>query len=311
MPVARAVSNSEIRNLVCRITECVWVHGVTVIQALILGIVQGLTEFLPISSSAHLVIIPWLFRWDEPGLAFDVALHLGTLTAILWFFAPDFARLVRAGFASIVERKIANQPERRIAWLLVLGTLPGVAVGILAESRIEAMFHRPDTPHSPQAMIAMAIAVALLGVALFLAERSARHLREIGEVSVRDTIIIGLAQALAIFPGVSRSGSTIAAGLALGFRREAAARFSFLLAAPIVAGAGLKSLWDICGEVRTGGISELDLVPFAVGFITAAVSGYLCIRVLLRYLQGHSTCIFVYYRWLLAAAIASVALARG
>ncbi len=283
----------------------------TVIQAVILGIVQGLTEFVPISSSAHLIIIPWLFHWDDPGLAFDVALHLGTLVALLWFFAADWVRLVRAGIASIIERKVGNDTDRRLAWLLIIGTIPGVIAGVLGESKIEELFHQPNAPHSPEAMTAMAIVIALLGVALFVAERMARHLRGLAQVSLKDTVVVGLAQALAIFPGVSRSGSTITAGLALGLQREAAARFSFLLAAPIVAGAGLKSLFNVYSELKTGVMAQSELVLFAIGFVAAAVSGYLCIKFLLRYLQKNSTDIFVYYRWLLAVLVIVVAFVRG
>ena len=283
----------------------------TAIQAVILGIVQGLTEFMPISSSAHLVIIPWVFGWDDPGLAFDVALHLGTLVALLWFFAADWARLVRAGIASIVERRIGDNSDRRLAWLLVIGSIPGGIAGALAESKIEELFHQPSSPHAPQAMIVMAIVIALLGAALLIAERVARHLRELDQVSLKDAIMIGFAQALAIFPGVSRSGSTITAGLALGFQREAAARFSFLLAAPIMVGAGLKSVLDVYSELKMGAMVQSELLPFAVGFVAAVISGYLCIKFLLQFLQRNSTDIFVYYRWLLAALLIILALGRG
>ncbi|MDP3879113.1 MAG: undecaprenyl-diphosphatase UppP [Dehalococcoidales bacterium] len=284
---------------------------VTVIQAVILGIVQGVTEFVPISSSAHLIIVPWLFHWNEPGIAFDVALHLGTLVALLWFFQADWRKLVRAGFASINERKIGADPERRLAWLLIIGTIPGIIVGMLAESTIEELFHQPGTPHSSQAIIIMAIVIALLGVVLFVAEWKARHIRNLFSIRLKDSVLIGLAQALAIFPGVSRSGSTITAGLALGLQREVAARYSFLLAAPIVVGAGVKSLFSIYGELKAGLMVQAELVMFAAGFIAAAISGYLCIKFLLRYLQKNSTNVFVYYRWLLAVLIIIVVLVRG
>ncbi len=283
----------------------------TVIQSVILAIVQGLTEFAPISSSAHLIIIPWLFHWNDPGVAFDVALHLGTLAALLWFFAADWVRLVRAGIASIIERRVGNDSIRRLAWLLIIGTIPGVIAGVLGESKIEELFHQPNTAHTAEAMTTMAIIIALMGAAMSVAERIARHLRGLAGVSLRDTIVIGLAQGLAIFPGVSRSGSTITAGLALGLQREAAARFSFLLAAPIVAGAGLKSLYQVYGELKTGAMAQTELFLFAIGFVAAAVSGYLCIKFLLCYLQKNSTDIFVYYRWLLAALVITVAFVRG
>jgi undecaprenyl-diphosphatase len=284
---------------------------VTLIQAIILGIVQGLTEFIPISSSAHLVIIPWLFRWDDPGLSFDVALHVGTLFALLLFFWSDWVRLVRAGVTSIIERKIGNDPDRRLAWFLVIGTIPGGLAGWLSESKIEELFHQPNTPNTAGAMIAMAIIIALLGIGLFLAERIAKHLRGLNQISLKDAVIIGLSQALSIFPGVSRSGSTITAGLAIGLQRDTAAHFSFLLSTPIILGAGLKSIFDIRSEIASGAMAQSDLLLFAVGFITAGVTGYLCIKFLLRFLKKHSTDIFVYYRWLLAILVTIVALVRG
>ena len=282
----------------------------TLIQAVILGIVQGLTEFVPISSSAHLIIIPWLFHWDDPSLAFDIALHLGTLVALLWYFAADWVRLFRAGISSIIEWKIGNDPDRKLAWLLIIGCIPGAIVGMLSESKIEELFHKPDTPHTATAMIVMAVIIILLGIALFVTERMARHQRRLDGLSFKDAVVIGLAQALAIFPGVSRSGSTITAGLASGFRREDAARFSFLLAAPIIVGAGLMGVFDVYTGLKTGAMAQSELILFAIGFIAAAVSGYLCIKFLLRFLQRNSTDIFVYYRWILAVLIIIVALAR-
>ncbi len=285
------------------------------LQAVILGIVQGLTEFIPISSSAHLILVPWFFGWQNQALtslSFDVALHLGTLLAVLWFFFTDWVRLFRAGWASLLERKIGADPDRRLAWLLVIGCIPGGIAGVLGESKIDQLFHQPDAPINPQAMIIMAVIIALLAAALFAAERLARHTREMKTITFRDSIWIGLAQALAIFPGVSRSGSTITAGLALGLKREAAARFSFLLSAPIIAGAGLKSLWDVYQQYQAGaGFSQTELLLFPVGFITAAVSGYFCVKYLLVFLQRHSANGFVYYRWALAILIVIVALARG
>jgi undecaprenyl-diphosphatase len=283
---------------------------VTLLQAIVLGIVQGLTEFIPISSSAHLIIVPWLFRWSDPGLAFDIALHLGTLVALLWFFWADWVRLIRAGVASIIERKIGNNSDRRLAWFIVIGTIPGGIAGFLGESKIEELFHQPNAPHTLEAMIAMAIIIVLLGAALFIAERIAQHLRGLNQITLNDAIVIGLSQALAIFPGVSRSGSTITAGLALGLQRETAARFSFLLSAPIMLGAGLKSLLDIHRELATGAMVQSDLLIFAIGFVVAAATGYLCVKFLLKFLQKNSTDIFVYYRWLLAILIIIIAFVR-
>ncbi len=287
---------------------------IPILQAILLGLVQGLTEFVPISSSAHLIVIPWLFGWTEPALeslTFDVALHLGTLFALLWYFAPEWVRLVRAALASLVERRIGEDLDRRLIWLIAVGSIPGAIFGILAESKIEELFHRPLVPIQPAAIIAMAVIIALLGAALFIAERAALHFRSMARLTLRDAIGIGLAQALAVFPGVSRSGSTITAGLAMGLERETAARFSFLLSAPIVAGAGLKSLFDAIAGFKAGTITSSELVLFPIGFVAAATSGYLCIKFLLRYLQNNSTDPFVYYRWALAGLIITVALFRG
>jgi undecaprenyl-diphosphatase len=287
---------------------------ITLLRAIFLGIIQGVTEFVPISSSAHLIIVPWLFQWDVPALtslSFDVALHMGTLLAVLWFFASDWVRLIRGGVLSIKERSIGADPDRRLAWLLVIGCIPGFIVGALAESRIESLFHRPNQPIEPAAMIVMAGVIALMGALLYLADHLARHLRTMLDLGFRDALLVGLSQAAAVFPGVSRSGATITAGLALGLKREDAARFSFLLSAPIIAGAGLKSLFDIVKNWQTGSMTRFDLLVFAAGFAAAALSGYLCIKYLLRFLTHHSTDLFVFYRWALALLIVVVALVRG
>jgi undecaprenyl-diphosphatase len=286
---------------------------ITLLQAIVLGIIQGVTEFIPVSSSAHLIIVPWLFGWNDPALTslpFDIALHMGTLLALLVFFARDWVRLIAAGIASIRERKIGDDPDRRMAWFVVIGTLPGAAAGILFESKIEALFHTPGIPIRAEAMITMALIIALLGGAMLLADRLARHVKDLKGMAFKDMLIIGFAQALAIFPGVSRSGSTITAGLGLGLKREAAAKFSFLLSAPIIAGAGLKSLLDVASELKSGALGASELVLFGVGLAAAAVSGYLCIRFLMNFLQKHTMTGFVYYRWGLAVLVAVVALVR-
>lgn len=284
-----------------------------ILKAIILGLVQGMTEFIPISSSAHLVIIPWMFGWDDPALEslpFDVALHLGTLVALLVFFAKDWTRIIRAGVVSVVERKIGLDTDRRLAWFLVVASIPGGVVGLLLEKKIEEWFHPSMGPIHASAMMAMALIIAFLGGLLYLAERLAAHRRSMNQLTYRDSLLIGVAQAFAIFPGVSRSGSTITAGLALGLERESAARFSFLLSAPIVAGAGLKSLITIYKGVRTGSITGEDFNLFVIGFAAAAVSGYFCIKFLLRFLQKNPTNVFVYYRWVLAAVVLAVAVLR-
>lgn len=283
-------------------------------QSVVLGIVQGLTEFLPISSSAHLIIVPWLLGWDNAvitSLPFDVALHLGTLISVLAYFWQDWGRLVRADAASIVERKIGSDPDRRLAWFIVIGCIPGALVGALAESKIEEIFHAPDTPLVAQTVIVLALIFAALGFFLFLAERVAKHLRGMEQLRLWDALIVGAAQALAVFPGVSRSGATITAGLFLGLKRDVAAKFSFLLGAPIIAGAGLKSMVDLYKETQSGALGSGDLLLYLAGFVAAAVTEFLTIRFLLKYLRSNSNDIFVYYRWVMAAFLILIAFLRG
>jgi undecaprenyl-diphosphatase len=282
-----------------------------IFEAIILGFVQGATEFIPISSSAHLIIIPWLFGWKDPALTsltFDISLHLGTLVALLVFFASDWLRLIRAFYLSIVERRIGTDPDRRLAWLVLIGTIPAGLVGVLLESRIEALFHQPGVPVSLTALIIMAVIIAGFGVLLLLADRFGRQAQEMEDMTLKKTLLIGLSQALAVFPGVSRSGATISTGLALGLEREAATRYSFLLSAPIILGAGIKSVWDLFSGLQTGVVAQTSLIIFPIGFIMAALSGFLCIRFLLNYLQTNNLNIFVYYRWGLGLLIIVLAL---
>lgn len=284
-----------------------------ILKAIILGIIQGAAEFIPISSSAHLIIVPWLFGWNDPvltSLTFDVALHLGTLLAVLLYFSRDWLKLIQAWFLSIKERKIGPDPDRRMAWFVIIGTIPGGIVGVLAEKKIEALFHQANSPITSSAMIIMAVIIALLGLLLFLADRFAQHTVDFEHITLKEVLLIGASQALAIFPGVSRSGSTITAGLALGLKREAAAKFSFFLSAPIIAGAGLKSLVDIASEMKSGAITYNEFILFPIGVIAAAVTGYFCIHFLINYLKKNSTNLFVYYRWALAVLVAAVALFR-
>ncbi|MEI6877070.1 MAG: undecaprenyl-diphosphate phosphatase, partial [Spirochaetota bacterium] len=227
-----------------------------IFQAIILGLVQGLAEFIPISSSAHLVIVPWLFGWTDQvlkGLTFDVSLHIGTLVALIVFFAADWWRLIKAFFASIAARKIGDDPDRRMAWYLLAACIPGAFAGVFLEKKIEELFH-PGGEITGAAMLWMAFFIALLGALLLLAESLGKKTRPMGTMRWRDALLIGLSQAFAIFPGVSRSGATITAGLALGLERPAAARFSFLLSAPIIAGAGAKSLYELAKGLKDGGI---------------------------------------------------------
>lgn len=276
------------------------------IQAIILGIVQGLTEFIPVSSSAHLIIVPWLLGWKDPGLAFDAALHLGTLAAVLTYFFRDWLDLGHGFVLSIKERSLAGPQNRRLGWMIVAASIPGGIAGLALDSAVESVFHTPSGAHSAAAMLLLAALILALAAVLLYAEAAARHARAFGEIGWRDAMVIGCAQALAVIPGVSRSGSTITAGMLLGLERAAAARFSFLLATPLVAAAGLKKLYDVAKV----GMSAADQTGFALGLLAAAVSGYFCIALLLRYLQSRSTLPFVAYRVMLAAVLVLLALTR-
>jgi len=282
---------------------------IEILQAILLGIVQGLAEFIPISSSAHLIIVPWLLEpitgVGDFGLSFDIALHLGTMLAVLSYFWQDWLRYLRSLLASIRERKLTGDHDRLLAWLLILGSVPGAIAGALGDDLIEGFFHTENAPHKPGAMVLLAVMMILLAVALWLAERLARHVRTMKDIGVRDAVIIGLAQAFALVPGVSRSGSTITAGLALGLTRESAARFSFLLGTPIIAGSGAKAMLDV---IQDGALLSSAGV-FLAGFVAAAIVGYLCIRYLLRYLQTNSTLPFVYYRVVVGMLIVLLVLA--
>lgn len=269
-----------------------------------LGIVQGLAEFIPISSSGHLIVVPWLFGWSDPGLSFDVALHAGTLLAVLAFFWRDWVGLVRAFVASLVRRQINANADRRLAWIVILATIPGAVAGWLGEKAVESMFH--SSSNQTNGVLLIAVFTVALAVVLWLAEWLAQHTRVLKDMTARDGVVIGLAQMLALIPGVSRSGSTITAGLFSGLTREAAARFSFLLATPIIGGAALKALYNLAKV----GLPAPERLPFVVGFLTAAIVGYLCITFFLRYLQKGTLVPFVFYRFGLAALIVGVVFLR-
>lgn len=251
------------------------------LQALLLGLLQGATEFIPISSSGHLVLVPWLLGWQEPGLAFDAVVHWGTLLAVVGYFWRDLALLAQAWLQGWRTRSWPD-PQGRLAWLILLGTLPAVALGLLLEEWFEALFSAPT-------MVAGFLLVT--GLLLVVSERLGRRERGEGELGWLDALLIGLGQAMAIAPGISRSGATMAAGLLRGLRREAAARFSFLLALPVILGAGVLQLAKLAASEQGRG----EWPTLALGFITAAASGYLCIRFLLGYLRHHSLYPFALY----------------
>jgi len=257
-----------------------------IIQAIILGIVQGATEFIPVSSSGHLVIVPWLLGWDKPSLLFDTMLHWGTLLAIFFVFWRDFLALIRAWFGSLARRSLAD-PNARLAWFIIVGTIPAVAAGLLFNDFLESMFLNPQAVG-----FFMLITAGLLAGSEQLAKRS-QATRDLDHMNWTDAIVIGVAQSFALLPGISRSGSTIAAGLGRGIRRDLAARYSFLLGTPAFLGAGLLQVVKTVSEdsvMLTG-----NVVPIVAGFIAAAVVGVLAIRFLLHYLRNRTLYVFSIY----------------
>jgi undecaprenyl-diphosphatase len=269
-------------------------------QALVMGIVQGLTEFLPISSSGHLVLVPYVMGWQDPfitSLAFSVLLNIGTLAALLIYFGSDWLRLVPAGLAAIRDRSFRDSQERRLAWLLVATTIPAALVGYLFNDVIDEQFHGtgPETARLVAAMLVVGAAI------MWAADRWGGQERRIRHITFPMAFGIGVAQALALIPGISRSGVSIAAGRAIGLNRESAARFSFLMAAPIILGA---TLFEVRKLVTGDTGVPVSVGPLLVGLVASFVAGMLAIRVLLRYLQSHSLTVFVVYRLVLAAFIA-------
>jgi len=272
----------------------------TTFQALVMGIVQGLTEFLPVSSSGHLIIVPFLFGWTDPfitSLAFSVMLHIGTLLALLIYFWHEWVRLVPAGLAAIRDRSFAGDPDRRLAWLLVAATIPAAVAGFFLNDVLESAVREPG-------LVALMLVVG--AVILWLADRWGGLTKGIGDVTFPLAFGIGAAQALALVPGISRSGVSISAGRFAGLGREAAARFSFLMATPVTAGAAIFEIRKLAtGEAGVA----VELGPLIVGMIAAFVTGVLAIRFMLGYLRTRSLTIFVVYR-LVVAAVVVVALLR-
>jgi len=273
------------------------------LAAFLLGIVQGLTEFLPISSSAHLILVPWLLGWSANRLIFDVALHVGTAISILLYFWRDWLDLARETLRGIIERNPFGNEQRRVAWFLVAGTLPAMAVGLTLEDYIETRFRSP---------LISALMLVVFALVLFAAERKSRQSRSLHDFTWADCFCIGMSQALALIPGVSRSGITISTAMFRDVNRSAAARYSFLLSTPVIVGAGAlegvrlaKTVFHASAPAAgTGPVPVVvDWGLLAAGFVSAAVTGFLCIRYFLRYLQTHTFTPFVVYRVVLAALI--------
>jgi undecaprenyl-diphosphatase len=271
---------------------------VTIVQVIILGIIQGATEFIPISSSAHLMLVPWLLQWEvTPSLGFDIVLHLGTLVAALAYFWKDWLAMAQSALRWMAKRD-SSDPNLKLLGLLILATIPAAVIGGLFQSFFERVFENP--------LVASLMLFVTAGL-LFAGERLGKQERQPEELSRLDSLIIGLAQAVAILPGISRSGATMAAGRLRGLGRDAAARFSFLMAAPIILGTGLVHIF---GLIETG-MSSSELVTMLVGFAVSLVSGYLVIRWLLGFLRARSTAVFSVYCVAAGALCLIVLLVRG
>ncbi len=265
-----------------------------ILHAVVLGILQGLTEFLPVSSSAHLTLAPWLLGWEDPGLAFDVALHLGTLVAILWYFRKEWMSLAAASLDIVRTRRI-DAPEKRQVVYLIVATIPGGIAGLLLNKLAEETFRAPQL---------IASALIVMGIVLWVVDRWSGQERSLESIGWKDALLIGCAQMFALIPGVSRSGSTITAGRALKLDRQSAAVFSFLMSMPITAAAAIVK---VPHALREHGPS----VALLVGIVTAAISSALAINVLLRYVSKHSYGVFALYRLALGLAVLGIAFARG
>lgn len=252
----------------------------SVFQAMLYGLIQGVTEFLPVSSTAHLTLLPWLLSWTDPGIAFDVAVHLGTATAVILYFARDWVRLIRAGFSK------PKSSDGRLFWFVVLATIPGGIAGVLLDKHMEN-FRDP---------VLIALMLIVMGIVLYLADRFSRSEIELKEIDAKKSLGVGLSQVLAVIPGVSRSGITMAMGRMFGVTSEGIARFTFLLSAPIILADGLFHAVKIMD-------APVSALPFMAAVLTSAIVGILVIKFLLDYLKRHGFGIFAIYRFLFGAAV--------
>jgi undecaprenyl-diphosphatase len=271
-------------------------------QAIVLAIVQGLTEFLPVSSTAHLWLIPWIFNWKDPGLTYDVALHAGTLVAVLLYFWRYWLEMIKmvlgmsegsAGTPANAGSFALLGENRKLLWFLVIATIPGGIAGVLFERAADEQLRSP---------LIVGTALLVIGLVMWAGERMGNREKGLGQIGLVDSIVVGVAQAFSVIPGVSRSGSTMAAGLFRGMNRETAARFSFLLATPLVAGACLKKGM----EIHHHGLPADMRMPFLVGIIVSALVGYAVIAVLIRYLERRTFTIFVVYRVILGVVLLAI-----
>ncbi|MER3590091.1 MAG: undecaprenyl-diphosphatase [Mastigocladus sp. ERB_26_1] len=262
------------------------VQQMNILQAIILGFVQGVTEFLPISSTAHLKVVPVVLGWGDPGVAFTAIIQLGSIAAVLWYFRLDLTRLLKGGWSAIARQDYADY-DLRLCLGILLGTLPIVFFGLLIKNFI------PDFDNSPiRSLAAIAITSIVMSLLLGVAEILGKRQRDFENLTMKDGLLMGLAQSLSLIPGVSRSGSTLTAGLFIGLQRETAARFSFLLGIPAITLAGLVELKDFLDQ----GIVDAGIASLVVGVISSAVFSYLAIAGLLRFLKTHSNWVFIWYR---------------
>lgn len=264
------------------------------LQSIILGAVQGITEFFPISSTAHLVLLPWFFSWTDQGLPFNVALHMGSLLAIIYYFWRDWILIVRELIESVLSRSFESRPKGRTGLYLIIATIPGALSGVFFEQYAAGILRNP---------LSIAFTLSFFGVLLYFSDRTSRQSKEVREMNIVDCLIIGLSQALSIIPGVSRSGVTITGAMFRNFKREEAARFSFLLSAPLIAGAGVF-------EARHLNLSDVMSGPFIAGVAASAVFAFLAIKFLLHFVRKSSYTVFVIYRLGLAVLIALLYLMR-
>lgn len=252
----------------------------SIIQAIVYGIVQGIGEFLPVSSTAHIILVPWLFGWKDPGNVFDVALHLGTAAAVILFFIKDWIRLIKAGFTDVKSK------EGRLFWLIVLATIPGGFAGLFLDKYTEN-FRNPAI---------IGIMLIVMGIVLYMADRLGKNEVQLNNMGFARSLMVGISQVLAIIPGVSRSGITMSAGRFLGVTREGIAKFTFLLSTPLILADGLYHIRDLNNV-------PIDALPFIVAILTSAIVGALSIKFLLSYLKKKGFGVFALYRFILGAVI--------
>lgn len=257
------------------------------IQSVILGAIQGITEFFPISSTAHLVLMPWFFSWNDEGLAFNVALHMGSLIAIIYYFRQDWIRIISEFLRCLSRLSFSDSTDGRMGLYLIIATIPGGLAGVFFESLASGILRNP---------LYVAFSLSFFGVLLYASDKYSKKSKSVEEMNLLDCVIIGISQAFAIVPGVSRSGVTITGAMFRGYKRDQAAKFSFMLAAPLIAGAGVF-------ESRHLEMSSVMSIPFAAGIIASAVFAFLAIKYLLRFVRHRSYNIFVIYRLVLAMVI--------